>query len=107
LAGNAVIAGCGVNAVEAKRAIKPSHLVAASKMTSSGGNSFRDGETTRPWRPKVDLALWEKVRRYRRIATFANDEEVARQAKRAVRLGEDKIRGDKRETSAGKTAAED
>ena len=55
----------------------------------------------------MDLALWEKVRRYRRIATFANDEEVARQAKRAVRLGEDKIRGDKRETSAGKTAAED
>lgn len=55
----------------------------------------------------MDLALWEKVRRYRRIATLANDEELARQTKRAVRLGEEKINGDKRDSSFGKTSAAD
>jgi hypothetical protein len=55
----------------------------------------------------VDLALWEKVRRYRRIATFANDEELARQTKRAVRFGEEKVNGDKRESNSGKPAATD
>lgn len=76
-------------------------------MTSCGANKLPDGELTRQWRPIVDLALWEKVRRYRRIATFATDEELARQTKRAVRLGEEKISGDKRESNPGKSSATD
>jgi hypothetical protein len=55
----------------------------------------------------VDLALWEKVRRYRRIATLASDDDMARQGKRVVRLGEEKINGEKREPSPGKTSAAD
>ena len=55
----------------------------------------------------MDLGLWEKVRRYRRIATLANDEELTRQTKRGARLGEEKITSDKRDAGPHKTLAAD
>ncbi len=55
----------------------------------------------------VDLGLWEKARRYRRIATFASDDDAARETKRMTKLGEGKIASDKRDIDPGKaTAAE-
>ena len=35
----------------------------------------------------VDLSFWEKAKRYRRIAAFAGDDELARQPKPAVQRG--------------------
>lgn len=52
----------------------------------------------------MDLALWEKVKRYRRIAAFASDEEAARQTKPTLRLGGEKISAEKQENRPGKTS---
>ncbi len=35
----------------------------------------------------MDLSLWEKVKRYRRIAAYAAEEEMTRQTKHNGRLG--------------------
>jgi len=35
----------------------------------------------------VDLSFWEKAKRYRRIAAFAGDDELARQPKPAAQRG--------------------
>ena len=55
----------------------------------------------------MDLSFWEKAKRYRRIAAFASDEELARQAKPTARLGSEKISGDERENRPGKALAAD
>jgi len=74
-------------------------------MTSFGGTLLGVAFTPR-WSPIVDL-LWERAKRYRRIAAFASDEEPARQGKAAVRLGGEKLIADKRESHPGQTAAGD
>ena len=53
----------------------------------------------------MDLALWEKARRYRRIATFASDDEAASSTKRPARFGEEKIKADTRESGARDASA--
>jgi hypothetical protein len=52
----------------------------------------------------VDLALWEKAKRYRRIAVLASDEESARQTQPAIRLGGEKLDGERRDNHRGQTS---
>jgi hypothetical protein len=52
----------------------------------------------------VDLGLWEKAKRYRRIAVFASEEESGRQTQPAIRLGGEKLNGERRENHPGQTS---
>jgi hypothetical protein len=71
--------------VERSGAIKRQNRALAAKKPSSRGIKRAVLVLSHEWSSIVDLSLWEKARRYRRIAAFAGDEESPRPAKSALR----------------------
>jgi len=72
--------------IEINAAIERQNRALAAKKPSSRGIKRAALKPSHAWSSIVDLSLWEKARRYRRIAAFAGDEESPRPAKPALRL---------------------